>query len=1033
MVTQITKNNVQTACAQTLDHQKNHVADERLQLLDELSNAVLSSAIYSPNGGLAGIGIIDIIFPRDYSKYVEKLPFKSTTVPCFHHTEFLVEGEPSTKLTVNFNFLQPKIRRLREIRQYADQTRRINIGKLIIDEKVYSKDFEEPIDRTVILENLVSAIITSPIEQDFSFQRGEEPIEEIKDKSGVVRAEYIRESTPIKGSILLSAEPMIGLPKVFKVTVRITNTTESLSKGKNFPSKWRFNKEEVLKKSFLAAHTLIKINGGKANIGDPLSCANINTSPAISKIDENTIFSSPIIAYDYPKTEPIPMEKTLDAMTADEDSLLGSMNLLSQQEKDALKTTGKSKQVFQTFRALLYSNPKLKSLYKFQFDAIQVFIKKVLSNDPQPLIVLAPTGSGKSLVFYVCAVLMKLLRDDLNGTIAFITFPTRALNSQQFSEMVEFFYHLNKLGSKATLGLYMGGKQWDDSTWASVVSLKPQEVEEGQELPNINRCPACKHDKIVAKKADKDRILPVCEKCGQALDYVYLSNKETEAFCPNVIVGTPDKIVNSLSTNVYAHTLFGAPSKKCPKCQRYTALVKKDQNYPVINCKCGTPMGPETITKSTPCFVVFDEVHTLVGTQGNLFGQFLSLMRVLNQFYGGPEKYWYLGATATIVNRDELICNLTGYANRPEQTFPLPENSQKYFVKNDNRVRHRYLLLEPLDKKTRWSISWITASLHSFLNKALDEDRAIIQSLNQKYKNVNLSYKTQTVYVTRKDEGRDLEKYLPDMASAYKLGNPYVTFGYGDLSTHQLTMLNKLVRDNKIDILLVTQIYGQGVDFPGLNILHFFGTPKTFIELAQVVGRTGRDELPSLVLLHLLPNIPRDIWVYQNFRTAIKEMDQGILFEPTPINVHNRYAINLSLPNVFNVLVMARSIKDHQMRYAEYVNRYFNKNSAELIKLLEQIEQVYVRNDTIASGEKQKIRQLILRTVRDLIMDFRDSHTDTSDHLLRKQILIPTLRERKKQVRYYERMRFPVVEQLGMADDLALRAFMARKDEEEEL
>jgi hypothetical protein len=631
---------------------------------------------------------------------------------------------------------------------------------------------------------------------------------------------------------------------------------------------------------------------------------------------------------------------------------------------------------------------------------------------------------------------MFLLTEEMSGTTTFITFPTRALNSLQFSEMVGFFYQLNKLGAKATLGLYMGGRNFDDSIWTAVASLWPPDVHEGMEIPNIDRCPSCGHDKIIAHKPDNYRILPVCEKCGEKLDFIMLSNMETEAFCPNVIVGTPDKIVNALTTSVYSHTIFGAPCKKCPTCHRHYALCKKDQNEQIHHCPvCNSAMGPENLTKSTPCLVIFDEVHTLVGTQGNLLGQFLSLLRVLNEHYGGPQKYWYLGATATIVNREELVYNLTGYPNTEQQVFPSEKSfwsingSEGYFFRNVNEVRHRYILLEPLGKTTRWSVSWIATSFHDYLQKTLNENKSIVKELKELGYDATLAYKTQTIYVLRKDEGRDLEKWIPDLAKELKLGRPWVKFGYGDLSSQELTILNKLVREHKLDVLVVTQIYGQGVDFPGLNILHFFGTPKTFIELAQVVGRTGREELPSLVLLHLLPNIPRDQWVYQNFRQAIQDMDKGELFEPTPINVLNRYAISLSIPNVFNALVLARAVNDHQMRFAQYVSRYFNNKPNELVKLVEQMAKVYLRG-SMPKSEEHKIRELILRNVRDLLMDFKDSRLETTKHLEVKQILIPTLREKKKQVRYREIMVYPISSKLGIAEEVLEESLEMQEEEE---
>jgi hypothetical protein len=1024
----------------TILHQKSQTVDARLALIDELSANLLSSAIYNPAGGIRGIGVVDILYPEDYSKHKERMAFRNTTTPCFHQTEFLMDVNENSQIEIAVHFLQPKFRRLREIRVDDQQVKHVPRNRFEIEGKIYEKGFDTPVERVVLVQQTkVKDLLKKPIELHFEFDHKEDPVEAIVDNNGKELAQFIRETLSIEGRVSVSVRKLAGDPVCHKVTLGVINTTRSIKERPGTPHMKRFNEEEVVKRSLTGVYSLVSVNNGTIlSPIDPLRCANINTSPTLSTHLKDKVFSSPVILYDYPRVEPVLMDIPFADLVKNEESLIGNMSMLTDDEKQLLSSGGKKSKIFLVFKALFQSNPKLEFLYKFQWDAIQTFVKKLLKGDSRPLIIVAPTATGKSLVFYVCAVLMTLLREGVSGTTTFITFPTRALNSLQFSEMVGFFYHLNKLGVKATLGLYMGGRFFsEDSIWSAVASLWPPDVHEGLEIPNIEKCPACGHDKIIAHKPDDHRILPICEKCGEGLDFVFLSNMETQEFCPNVIVGTPDKIVNALTTSVYSHTIFGAPCKECPTCHRRYPLCKKDQNDHVHYCPiCKSAMGPETLTRSTPCFVIFDEVHTLVGTQGNLLGQFLSLLRVLNEHYGVAEKYWYLGATATIVNREELVYNLTAYPSNEQQVFPDEKafwstaQGQGYFFRNEDEVRHRYILLEPLDKTTRWSVSWIVASLHDYLKKALDEDRAIMKKLRTLGSNAALAYKTQTVYVTRKDEGRDLEKWIPDLARDWQLGRPWVKFGCGDLSSQELAVLNKLVREHRLDILVVTQIYGQGVDFPGLNILHFFGTPKTFIELAQVVGRTGREAFPSLVLLHLLPNIPRDQWVYQNFRQAIRDMDKGELFEPTPINVLNRYAISLSIPNVFNTLVLARAVNDHQMRFAQYVSRYFTSNPPELIKLVDQMAKVYLR-DSMPKPEELKIRQLILRNVRELLMDFKDSRLDTTKHLQVKQILIPTLREKKKRVRYREITVYPIASRLGIADEVLEKA-LGRPEEEED-
>lgn len=1003
----MTQTGVETTTKETISHQVGYNTSSEMMVIDELTSVVLSTSMFDYHKDVKYLGFIDILYPDDYTFIKSKIS-KNITVPSVHTTEFIVEGNDG-EIEVEFHFIQPRIRGLREKR--PDGRWQIISRSVKIDDREYE---------TGNIDSFPKMLTTGPlkIHQIFSkkytemFAAAREREEEIiKDSKGEERAKFVIEVAQFNIELSINCMLIDRSRQRYKITVRVRNVVPiKLDRKKPYYT------EEAMKKSLFGVYTLVKsyrctlLDIG--SIETRKHCSSLNTFPVISKNNKNILFSSPIIIYDYPWLEPIKMSVPLLDIVVDDSTLLSYMNLINEEEK-LLLMSGKTTKILKVLKALAASiDQNVKFLYKFQWDAIQKFIKSLLKGKPNVFIIRAPTNSGKSLVFYTCSVLMSVLMEDVRGTTTFITFPTRSLNSQQFSEMVSFFYHLNQTGIDMKLGLYMG--QEDD---AAVKILDTRYIKDGDEIAIIEKCPntSCNQEKIVATKPSEDRIVPICTECKTTLPYILLTNSETQEFCPEVIVGTPDKLVNSLTHNVYTHTLFGAPCKKCPNCGRHYPLCLKDQYEPTIKCRgCNTILDNSTITRSTPQLVVFDEIHTLTGTQGNLLGHFLALLKIIGSIYRKSKDFWYVGATATVANQLELVSNLTGYDKEKQVVFPTKEeflNSDGigYFVKRIDRTRHRYVVVEPLGVTTRTSISQITNSLYSFLDKAKKIDGVVKLELANKGLTVDETYGTQTVYVLRKADGRDLEKSIPEVAVMTRLRRPNIRFGSGDLSSSQLVELNKRVRNHELHVLVVTQIYGQGVDFPGLNIIHFFGTPRSFIELAQVVGRTGRGDVPALVLLHLVPQIPRDEWVYQNFRYMIEDLESH--YEPTPINVANKYAISLSLPNVIHTLIMVRSYKDHLMRYADHVHRKITEDTSLFKDIFKEAYDVYVRS-TMSDLEKQELKNIIFKTASEMFRDFAGSQKGTEQHLSARDMLVPTLREKRKVIRYSESKSYSVLDGL---------------------
>lgn len=1018
-----------------LAHQGLKTGSHAQAVIDAVTVHGLADLLYSDTRPFADVGLVGAIFPKDYGLY-EKGRKRNVTVPFFHQTEFLVKASPSCRMNGEFRFLQARFKKLQQYKKNAAGKTRWHPPSTSarLDGEEFRGGPDAPIPHIVAFGPLKLGELTDssktngPAMFPFTYPDGAES-ETLDSKESDDKVRVTVERAMIKGKLRISASQVH--PGLYRIRAVISNETQSGTVSGNRP----FKDDEVMLRTLFAARLLITVSGGKVVPPNPQDekmalgnqkrtqvSANVNTIPTISKEDAQSVYASPVILSDRPRQDAVQLNTTLDQMSRSPESVMESLYLLTSEERAFVKSNWLGK-LHGVLQALTRTNPeRITKLYKFQWDAIQLFIKSLIHGDAKPFTLKAPTGSGKSLVFYVDSVLMNVLPSDVHGTSSFISFPTRALNSQQFSEMVGFFFHLNQRGIGVSLGLYMGRDDENDRE-AAVKSLSPWNIKEGDPIGNIQRCPNCGEGPFIAKKPTERRILPVCSKCNTALSYLYLSNYETQRFCPSVVVGTPDKLVNAISYDVYSHILIGAPAKECPKCGQYYPLCLKDQKDEVSKCQgCGTALGPETKTHTTPRLVIFDEIHTLTGTQGNLLAHFLALIRVLSHRYTGFDKHWYVGGSATVEDPEHLVAELTGVSRH--EVFPKVQAVEgEYFITRNDSLRHRYVVFEPVRRTTEGSVSWLSLGIYGYLqSESNKESRLGVELAEAGAREEDL--KVQAIYVLRKSDGRNLDNYIPALATGLRLQRtPSTKFGSGDMTEMELADLNKRVRRSELDILLVTSIYGVGVDFPNLNIIHLFGTPRSFIELSQVVGRTGRENLPGLVFLHVLPPVPRDQWVYQNFRFAVEQMQD--LLEPAPINAMNRYAISVSAPNVFNALVMSRSYENHLMRYASHVASEFLADKGKLTTLLLEMVRVYERAE--AHGEMPKVKNLIFNRVRQTLVDFRTSTLETTKHLEQQQMLVPTLRGKSKLVYYSESQSYPALEGIELTREISNAAMRPRE------
>jgi hypothetical protein len=255
--------------------------------------------------------------------------------PWWIQTECLVQSTaPGTALDVSVRFLQPMAREVgRKVRSPKSEVLSSNehigfqiVPELRVDDQVL-QPWLEAVERTLRvadgLEIRAQTAESPPITTPVSFVfRSSTKVQVLQDKQGEQVGVIVRRTEDISGVVETTVARVSDA--VYKVTVRIFNQTpmraESLSDG-----------DAVLMRTLASTHTILRVTNGEfislmappAGLEEAVAaCKNIGTWPVLvgdeAKPDRDTMLSSPIILYDYPRIAPESAGQLFDGTEIDE-------------------------------------------------------------------------------------------------------------------------------------------------------------------------------------------------------------------------------------------------------------------------------------------------------------------------------------------------------------------------------------------------------------------------------------------------------------------------------------------------------------------------------------------------------------------------------------------------------------------------------------------------------------------------------------------------------------------------------------------
>jgi hypothetical protein len=256
-------------------------------------------------------------------------------------TECLVEGSSMTGLEVRVRFLQLVSRTAGQLTMPMSELLPGEVPEfrlvdmLAVNDRVY-QSWQEAVEREVILPLYNVEALGYSLAPDAFIFPAEKQFEYLRDSSGQIVAVIVRERKALNGAVEIMGEWVAD--GLFKVCVRVRNTT--LFEGAKDASR-----DDALLSSMASTHTVLGVQDGRfVSLLEPpdalselvASCRNVGTWPVLVGEEGqcDTLLSSPIILYDYPKIAPESAGDLFDGTEIDEILSLRIMTLTDDEKRE---------------------------------------------------------------------------------------------------------------------------------------------------------------------------------------------------------------------------------------------------------------------------------------------------------------------------------------------------------------------------------------------------------------------------------------------------------------------------------------------------------------------------------------------------------------------------------------------------------------------------------------------------------------------------------------------------------------------------
>lgn len=257
-------------------------------------------------------------------------------------TECLAEPTHDAVLRIRLRFLHLQARTV----LVSAGGRTEPVAALLVDGEAV-RSWDEAVAAHVDVSVPVGDALACPCTVSFTVPGAEES-EAVVDGSGREVASLLRRRWPLRGEVLVEAQPLAGPYGGMRLCIEVRNTTDPRLETPSRPL--------ALRHSMISAHTLLALSGGGfLSLTDPpqwaasaaAACVNERTWPVLVGAEDGreVMLSSPIILYDHPSVAAESPTALYDGTEIDEILTLRTMALTEAEKREVRATDPRAAQL----------------------------------------------------------------------------------------------------------------------------------------------------------------------------------------------------------------------------------------------------------------------------------------------------------------------------------------------------------------------------------------------------------------------------------------------------------------------------------------------------------------------------------------------------------------------------------------------------------------------------------------------------------------------------------------------------------------
>ena len=462
----------------------------------------------------------------------------------------------------------------------------------------------------------------------------------------------------------------------------------------------------------------------------------------------------------------------------------------------------------------------IKSLSRFQFEYIDAMMRDLIgsSDNYDAYVISSPTASGKTLIFFIPALILAL-----KGQRSIFMYPRKALATDQLRFFLKVISRLNEiLGDDViTIGIEDGDTEWERYLGKKV----------GKDFRSL-KCPECDDGILVYDRDRTGKYFVKCNNCGKEFRFILVARDYIWENPPSILI-----------TNIYTINL---------------RLMNKDaQRF-------------FSTEKGSVALVVMDEAHLYKEELGGHVHYILRrLFSTLREIFKEPK---IVLCSATLPRPVDFASRLTGI--QEHRIFWLNYEDYVRGARRTKLVLHLFLLPNPF----RSSETLAEEVIHALAVWAYATGKKVIFFVDSVPEVKRLYHFVKDKIILERKAPIEHIEQVRDIEDPYCWGHYFdsipsnsnqlvqeiaeiMDHHYGDMDMERRHKIEEMLKTGEKRLIISTSTMELGIDIGDVSIIGQYRVPFTSESYQQRVGRAGRseDSYRTALAVLVLSNSPSQV------------------------------------------------------------------------------------------------------------------------------------------------------------------------------